>query len=378
MIQASLFLRAFTDEVCRSLPNDYQDNYDVVRFGEHSSPPAPLRFSFRQLVRRYLKRRGYHHFLGVTYTFRTAMDFIAPWLERLERLYSRLADEESKTLLVKVWTFRALGYGKVKLPFNTPELWRGIRSFEAFGSESDCLDSNFKGWKLVRLNLASLGIPVSLYSVPAGAYVQFVSEAYRCKLASGFIEAHVGDCVVDGGGCWGDTALYFAHKVGASGRVFTFEFTPTNLGIMRKNLALNPSLENRVEVVERALWDRSGVSLDYSENGPGTKLAEGGSAGMTRTAVTLSIDDLVTEKHLARIDFIKMDIEGTELAALKGARQTLQRFKPKLAVCVYHRLEDFFDIPDYLESLGLNYRFFLRHFSIHAEETVLFATTEQV
>jgi hypothetical protein len=74
------------------------------------------------------------------------------------------------------------------------------------------------------------------------------------------------------------------------------------------------------------------------------------------------------------MDFIKMDIEGAELAALKGAEHTLRCFKPELAICVYHRLEDFFDVTDYLASLQLGYRFFLRHFTIHIDETVLFAT----
>ena len=68
-----------------------------------------------------------------------------------------------------------------------------------------------------------------------------------------------------------------------------------------------------------------------------------------------------------------MDIEGSELAALQGAEQTLRKFKPKLAVSVYHALQDFWTIPQYLNQLGLGYRFYLRHFTIHAEETVLFA-----
>jgi hypothetical protein len=51
----------------------------------------------------------------------------------------------------------------------------------------------------------------------------------------------------------------------------------------------------------------------------------------------------------------------------------LRRFRPKLAVCVYHNLEDFWAIPRYLDGLGLGYRFYLRHFTIHPEETVLFA-----
>jgi hypothetical protein len=51
----------------------------------------------------------------------------------------------------------------------------------------------------------------------------------------------------------------------------------------------------------------------------------------------------------------------------------LRQFKPKLAITVYHDFKDFWMIPQFLDELGLNYRFYLRHFTIHAEETVLFA-----
>ena len=61
------------------------------------------------------------------------------------------------------------------------------------------------------------------------------------------------------------------------------------------------------------------------------------------------------------------------MAALRGAEQTLRRFKPKLAVCVYHHFDDFWTIPQYLDQLGVGYRFYLRHSSINAEEAVLFA-----
>jgi hypothetical protein len=68
-----------------------------------------------------------------------------------------------------------------------------------------------------------------------------------------------------------------------------------------------------------------------------------------------------------------MDIEGAELPALRGAEATLRAFRPKLAIALYHRLDDFIDIPAYLDGLGLGYAFFLGHFTIHSEETVLFA-----
>ena len=74
-----------------------------------------------------------------------------------------------------------------------------------------------------------------------------------------------------------------------------------------------------------------------------------------------------------KIDFIKMDIEGAELEALKGAEKTIRNYKPRLAICVYHKLQDFWEIPNWISSLNLGYKFHLRHFTTHSDETVLFA-----
>jgi hypothetical protein len=95
-----------------------------------------------------------------------------------------------------------------------------------------------------------------------------------------------------------------------------------------------------------------------------------GGAGSTSTD---SIDALVQRGAIGRVDFIKLDIEGSELSALRGADSTLRRFRPRLAIAAYHRPDDLVTIPEYLDSLGVGYRFRLGHFTIHREETVLFA-----
>ena len=68
-----------------------------------------------------------------------------------------------------------------------------------------------------------------------------------------------------------------------------------------------------------------------------------------------------------------MDIEGCELRALKGAENSIKKYRPKLAICIYHKYEDILEIPEYLMSLNLNYRFYMRHHTMSVDETVFYA-----
>lgn len=73
---------------------------------------------------------------------------------------------------------------------------------------------------------------------------------------------------------------------------------------------------------------------------------------------------------------IKMDVEGAELESLKGARETILRNRPKLAICIYHKPEDMTEIPLYIKSLVPEYKFFVRHHSNYFAETVLYAIVQ--
>ena len=84
---------------------------------------------------------------------------------------------------------------------------------------------------------------------------------------------------------------------------------------------------------------------------------------------TETIDNFIKEK----ITYIKMDIEGSEIHALKGSEHHLIEDRPKLAVCVYHNMQDFLEIIEYLKQLDLGYTFYLRHHNCSATETVLYA-----
>ena len=73
-----------------------------------------------------------------------------------------------------------------------------------------------------------------------------------------------------------------------------------------------------------------------------------------------------------------MDIEGAELEALKGARNTILKDKPDLAICVYHKNEDIIEIPRYILELDPEYELYLRHYDLAEYETVLYAVRPRV
>jgi FkbM family methyltransferase len=151
---------------------------------------------------------------------------------------------------------------------------------------------------------------------------------------------------------------------------------PRNRRAIQRNLELNPELAARIRVVEAALWESSGVTLDYVAGGKMSRVVEG-AAAEGGAIETTTLDELVERNGLRRVNFLKLDVEGSELAVLRGATQTLRDHRPRLAIAVYHHVRDIWEIPLYLHGLGLGYRLFLDHTSAGMDETVLFASVEQ-
>jgi FkbM family methyltransferase len=295
----------------------------------------------------------------------TRLDWVMDNFADLERSYIRFADGYSRDLFIELLCFRVLGPERVKLTRNNDDFWKKRQL-----AQSRCIQSHsatVDGWRLhhYRIDEAS-----SLHGHAMNVLHTFFLEQYAFRHGAIEIAAGPGDVILDGGACWGDTTLYFARKTGERGKVFAFEFVPDNLALLQRNMEENTCCAGPVEVARLALWDRSGEKLWFDPSGPGTRLDTG-----KFSVDSVSIDDFARSRDV-RVDFIKLDIEGAELKALMGAEQTLRKYKPKLAVALYHKPEDLFTIADYVEGLGLGYRFFLDHFTIHQEETVLFAQTQ--
>lgn len=86
-----------------------------------------------------------------------------------------------------------------------------------------------------------------------------------------------------------------------------------------------------------------------------------------------AIDEFIEENNLKQIDFIKLDVEGNEIEAIKGAEKSIKRFKPNLAICIYHKAEHLYKIPLLIKEINRDYRIFIDHYDITPWETVCYA-----
>lgn len=373
----NLFIDKLMDEIIANRKNDLSDNFDEsIQYNSHYRAESNRTWRERVLDN-YLPVYGYYpskrHWLDVLRP-NTFYRSIVKQLENVAPFYAMLNDDASKEWLIKILAYRILGFNKIKLPRNTPEYWQGLDKAHGLALAHGEIKANQNNFTLKLLDLSPIGFDIKLNMSPIGAAMIFMQRQYEYHQKTVSCQAETGDVVIDGGACWGDTALYFAHQVGDSGQVFAFEFIPENLAIINRNLNQNPQLKDRIHIVEHPMWRHSDQSLFYFDHGPGSSIGmTNGNHAEQKTCRTLSIDDLVMRKGLSKVDFIKMDIEGSELDALHGAEKTIRQFKPKLAISLYHKPEDFVAIPKFLNDLKLGYEFYLDHHTIHFWETVLFA-----
>ena len=362
------FKDALEKKIQNSLYNNYGvENFDEDRYGKYKkekkkSIKNQLKYNIQKTINYRTKDKA-----------RIEIGRISQYETQLAFIWQNL-DIESKNLFIDLIAFRLLGYSKIKLPLNSISYKDNLIKVQALKINKDTIDPHFMHFMLERYDLRPLGFDVELYFTDGGIVIDFIIEQYAYKKDDKYIlQAEKGDVVLDLGACWGDTALYFANKVGDTGRVFSFEFIPNNIKIWNTNIELNPQLKNRIELIEHPVSDVSDEAIYYRDNGPGSHISLTPFENQTGTTTTLSIDDFIERYNISKVDFIKMDIEGAEPAALRGALKTIKKYRPKLAIAIYHSMEDFINIPKWLMELNLGYEFYLGHFTIHSEETVIYA-----
>lgn len=199
-------------------------------------------------------------------------------------------------------------------------------------------------------------------------YDTWLNEQY---LLEGKCEPEEGDIIISAGALFGETSIWFADKIGKNGKVFAFEPSKINIGKLNQNIKVN-GLQNIIQVIKYGLWSDN-TNLYFTQAG-GASFCDRKWGKNKISAIT--IDYFIENQKINKVDYLKMDIEGAELDAIKGACKTITKYKPKLAICVYHLFNDIFEIPLYIKSLVPEYNFYLSQKKDDLNELVLFAVIE--
>lgn len=162
---------------------------------------------------------------------------------------------------------------------------------------------------------------------------------------------------VDGGGYIGDTIKPIINHFPDFQKIYCIEPNDLHINIARKNFSdytniefINCGLGNKVQNSEDKDKSQTNCAHDYQALNINT------------------LDNLIKEK----VDFIKMDIEGAEQDAIEGAKKTITKYHPILAICIYHKACDWYKVPQMVLGIQKDYDIFIRHYMEGIYETVMY------
>jgi FkbM family methyltransferase len=206
-----------------------------------------------------------------------------------------------------------------------------------------------KGFKLIIDPETDKGIEYNIFQ--HGIYEKGTLDAFECIIKKG-------DIIIDLGANIGLTTIYESILAGKDGKVYSFEAHPKTYEILNKNISLNKC--NNIYSVNKAISDNISAGFIYDNldinRGAASLMKKNENQKAHRTDLT-TLDNFVKENNINKIDFIKIDIEGYELKALKGFQEYLN-INPKPIFCI----ELSFDVspPEVINEI---FTLFLEHYN---------------
>jgi FkbM family methyltransferase len=194
-------------------------------------------------------------------------------------------------------------------------------------------------------------------------------------LFPGLYEVTPADHFADVGAFNGDTLGQFSLATQGQFDHYTgFEPDPGTYEVLTQYVANRPALANRVTLVPAGVSDTAGTLSFFQGWGGGSRLRNPQETitGNITEVPCIRLDDYFANKRPPTL--IKLDVEGAELAGLRGAQQLIETHKPNLAVCAYHLPTDLLDITQWVAELSAGYTLRLRHHSDSHWDTVLYAS----
>lgn len=200
--------------------------------------------------------------------------------------------------------------------------------------------------------------------------IRYLKNAFSNDEDYAFLPAPAIRVAVDGGAYNGDTARQMIDHFPALEKIYAIEPDAKTYKKLSK-FAAEHSSSAKIIPVRAALWNEVGEGV-FAASGNRNSSLLSASYEHKEVSVPLATVDLLARDE--KIDFIKYDVEGAEREALLGSRETICRDHPTLAVSLYHRSVDLFDLPLLICEMASNYRFYLRRVNcLPAWEITLYA-----
>lgn len=298
-------------------------------------------------------------------------------LPSIRNAYRALGNRESRALFRDLLRYRVLGPYYTRIA-NNKALHDAVEAVLAEDIASEPLDepmTDVIGQPVRSWSIQYHGRPMTVLGAKTAVFAARDSDQYYYRVGDVRVQPEEGDVLLDGGTYLGEMALRFAVDVGPAGRVISFDPFARHAALATE-IARKNGLEDRAQFMAAGLGARSTIrSLDEARVDPNRPMEDVVNAGrkVVATDPIVTIDDFCAWSGLERVDYIKMDIEGWEIPALEGSHATISRWRPKLAVCLYHRYDDLWKITNMIRRLYPFYDLFLGHYTVHGEETVLYA-----
>ena len=280
----------------------------------------------------------------------------------------------SHRVLEPIQKLRALGFSTV-LPFaalqiTAPELFKPHMFYDGWLED---LFANREQYRWLRSELADersrqvldavtqfrlTADPIALVPVlEEGPYYRGLYHPTR------LFDLGENEVYVDAGSYDGDSIRRFIERVaGHYERILAFEPDPKTFATLKENFAN----EARVQAFNAGLHRHKGVLKFRNDSSRGAIFTDEGDSSIE----VVSLDEVLAGSPAS---YIKMNIEGAEIDALYGARWTIERWSPKLAISVYHRPSDLWRIPRLVKEFSPEYDLYLRQHDGGVIETVLYA-----
>lgn len=189
---------------------------------------------------------------------------------------------------------------------------------------------------------------------------EYIAIDFFRELLNGYLKNYTlqkGDIIIDGGAYLGEFTLYASQKVGKEGKVIAYEPDPLNFEKLKENIELN-KLSN-VIAINKGLWDKNTILKFYQSSTNGTSIFSSDNGSENKNSFmevpVVKLDSEINILGIKRVDFIKMDVEGAEVKAIKGCENILKNTHVTLAIASYHIIngsQTYADVEKLLKSYG--------------------------